>query len=125
MNLPPLSAEDQEELQRLEEALWQQSTRFDLGFQEARFAQDFFEFGRSGRVYRRDEVISTDSAPILAKLPLENLRFRVLDVNTVQLTYNSAAEYNGVVEYARRSSLWSGTATGWVLRFHQGTPYWP
>ena len=125
MNLPPLSLEDQEELQRLEEALWRQSTRFDLGFQETRFAQDFVEFGRSGRVYRRDEVISTDSAPILAKLPLENLRFRVLDANTVQLTYNSAAEYNGVVEYARRSSLWSRGPTGWVLRFHQGTPYWP
>ena len=125
MNLPPLSVEDQEELQRLEEALWQQSTRFDLSFQESRFAQDFFEFGRSGRVYRRDEVISIDSAPILAKLPLENLRFRVLDVDTVQLTYSSAAEYNGVVEYARRSSLWSRTPKGWVLRFHQGTPYWP
>ena len=103
MDLPPLSPDDQAELQRLEESMWQQSNRFDLAFQEARFASDFFEFGRSGRVYDRAQAIRTDSQPIAARLPLANLRFRVLDVRTVQLTYDSAAEYDGIMEYARRS----------------------
>lgn len=125
MDLPPLSMADQIELQRLEEAMWQQAHRFDLGFQEERFASDFFEFGRSGRVYGRAQAIRTDSQPIAARLPLANLRFRVLDVHTVQLTYDSAAEYDGVVEYARRSSIWYRGPTGWVMRFHQGTPFDP
>ena len=125
MDLPPLSPDDQAELHRLEESMWQQSHRFDLAFQEARFASDFFEFGRSGRVYDRAQAIRTDSQPIAARLPLANLRFRVLDVRTVQLTYDSAAEYDGIMEYARRSSIWYRGSSGWVMRFHQGTPFEP
>ena len=125
MDLPPLSPDDQAELQRLEESMWQQSHRFDLAFQEARFASDFFEFGRSGRVYDRAQVIRTDSQPIAARLPLANLRFRVLDAQTVLLTYDSATECEGVMEYARRSSIWYRSSSGWVMRFHQGTPFEP
>ena len=125
MDLPPLSPDDQAELHRLEESMWQQSHRFDLAFQEARFASDFFEFGRSGRVYDRAQAIRTDSQPIAARLPLANLRFRVLDAQTVLLTYDSAAEYDGVTEYARRSSIWYRSSSGWVMRFHQGTPFEP
>ena len=125
MDLPPLSPDDLAELHRLEESMWQQSHRFDLAFQEARFASDFFEFGRSGRVYDRAQAIRTDSQPIAARLPLANLRFRVLDSQTVLLTYDSAAEYDGVMEYARRSSIWYRSSSGWVMRFHQGTPFEP
>lgn len=125
MDLPPLSPDDQAELHRLEESMWQQSHRFDLAFQEARFASDFFEFGRSGRVYDRAQAIRTDSQPIAARLPLANLRFRVLDAQTVLLTYDSAAEYDGVMKYARRSSIWYRSSSGWMMRFHQGTPFEP
>lgn len=125
MDLPSLSLADQIELQRFEEAMWQQAHRFDLTFQEERFASDFFEFGRSGRVYSRVQAIRIDSQPIAARLPLANLRFRVLDVHTVQLTYDSAVQYDGVLEYARRSSIWFRSPTGWVMRFHQGTPFKP
>ena len=29
----------------------------------------------------------------------------------------------GVVYHARRSSIWSRAGAGWLLRFHQGTPF--
>jgi len=58
-----------------------------------------------------------------ATLPLPAFRIRLLDPDTAQITYNSAVTYDGVVEHARRSSIWSRTENGWVLRFHQGTPY--
>ena len=117
-----LNSEDQAELTRLEEAMWRPETRFDVAFQEARFSQDFIEFGRSGRVYNRDEIIRTDKHSIDATIPLPGLAFRQIDKDTVLLTYNSEAVYNGVREYARRSSIWSRTLSGWVMRFHQGTP---
>jgi hypothetical protein len=124
-----LNAEDHAEIVRLEEAMWREATRFDLTFQEATFSDDFVEFGRSGRVFTRAEIIRTDSQPILAKLPLANLHLKALDVNTVLVTYNSQAVYAGVVEHARRSSIWSRThsfnQSTWVMRFHQGTPYLP
>jgi hypothetical protein len=120
-----LSEEDRAILTRLEEDMWRETTRFDRIFQEQRFAADFFEFGRSGRVYARDQIIRLDSQPIHAVLPLPNLAIRLLDKNTAQVTYNSQVEYDGIIEYARRSSIWSRTASGWVMRFHQGTPYQP
>ena len=91
-----LGPEDKTELSRLEEAMWRPHTRFDLAFQEARFAQDFVEFGRSGRVYNRAQIIRTDTQPIEATLPLPGLAFRQLDKDTVLLTYNSEAVYDGV-----------------------------
>ena len=57
-----LSASDQAELTRLEEAMWRSETRFDKAFQEQYLAADFVEFGRSGRVYAREDVI-----PLLVK----------------------------------------------------------
>lgn len=120
-----LSEEDRAILTRLEEDMWREVTRFDQTFQEQRFAADFFEFGRSGRVYNRDQIIRLDSQPIHAVLPLPNLAIRLLDKNTAQVTYNSQVEYDGIIEYGRRSSIWSRTESGWVMRFHQGTPYQP
>ena len=120
-----VSEQDRLEITRLEEAMWRGETRFDLMFQETRFAPDFFEFGRSGRVYSRKQIILSEAGEIQAKLPLENLSIRLLDENTAHVTYNSHVEYNGVVEHARRSSIWSRGEQGWVMRFHQGTPYVP
>ena len=122
---PELSAADLAELTRLEEAMWREATRFDLSFQEAHFSPDFMEFGRSGRTYERRQIIRTDGAGIHAKLPLANLSLRQLDVNTVLITYNSEVAGEVVTEFARRSSIWSRTPQGWVMRFHQGTPYVP
>jgi hypothetical protein len=120
-----LSEEDHAILTRLEEGMWREVTRFDRTFQEQQFATDFFEFGRSGRVYTRDQIIQLDSQPIHAVLPLPNLAIRLLDQNTAQVTYNSQVEYDSIVEHARRSSIWSRTESGWVICFHQGTPYQP
>lgn len=120
-----MSAEDRAELARLEEDMWREATRYDLGFQERRFAQDFTEFGRSGRVYSREQVICADRRPIRAVLPLANLAIRLLDTNTAQVTYDSQVSHCGAVQYAHRSSIWSRIDGVWVMRFHQGTPYVP
>jgi hypothetical protein len=64
----PLSVQDQQDLVALEHAMWSEDKRFDLPFQEERFAADFMEFGRSGRTYTRSQIIRTDRSPIDAKL---------------------------------------------------------
>ena len=65
-----LTAEDRELLQRLEEELWREETRFDLSRMEEVIAEDFFEFGRSGRLYQRADTLSVPSTPIEAVIPL-------------------------------------------------------
>ena len=119
------SEADRATLEQLEESLWREASRFDRRFMSRVLAPDFFEFGRSGRVYERPDTLAVPPGPIEAVLPLPRLRVRRLDENTAQVTYDSAVRHAGIVQHARRSSIWSRTETGWVLRFHQGTPFTP
>ena len=116
-----LSSGDRADLERLEEGLWHADVRFDREHMEAITAPDFFEFGRSGRIYRREDTLDIPAQPIFARLPLREFRARLLDTNVAHVTYVSAVTYDGVEELANRSSIWSRTASGWQLRFHQGT----
>lgn len=118
-----LTAEDRDQLERLEEDLWREETRFDVAYMEQVLADDFVEFGRSGRIYQRSEALAVSKQPIDAVLPLPDLEIRLLGEDIAQVIYNSHVTYHGVVQKAHRSSIWSRTVKGWVLRFHQGTPY--
>lgn len=119
---PVLADADRAQLVHLEECMWRTETRFDLAFMERTLAPDFFEFGRSGRAWTREQILDMAGRPIDAVLPLPNLKVRLLDADTAQLTYESQVRFDGMVEHAHRSSIWSRTAEGWRLRFHQGTP---
>lgn len=103
--------------------MWREETRFDLAFQEERFAADFMEFGRSGRTYTRAQIIHTDRSPI--KAVLKHLLVHELDAATALVTYESEAQFGSAVEHALRSSVWVRTGNGWQMRFHQGTPCQP
>ena len=59
-----LSSDEKRKLQQLEEGLWIAGTRFDMEWMERTLAPDFFEFGRSGRVYRRADSLGIESQPI-------------------------------------------------------------
>ncbi|NJK69088.1 MAG: GNAT family N-acetyltransferase [Microcoleus sp. SU_5_3] len=120
-----ISIEDRETLERLEEELWCEETRYDKQRMNELLAGDFFEFGRSGRIYQKQDTLAHSRKTINAVFPLPEFHARLLDENTAQVTYNSVANYDGVVEYARRSSIWSRTNCSWILRFHQGTPFQP
>ncbi|MGJ8527351.1 DUF4440 domain-containing protein [Maritalea sp.] len=119
-----VSGKDLEDLRKREEELWQTETRFDPKLMEQYFASDFFEFGRSGRTYTRDEMIfdPASTTEIKAKIPLENFSARYLSDEIVQVTYVSELDYDGEILRGNRSSIWSKTSIGWQLRFHQGTP---
>ena len=119
-----LSETDLNEIRRLEESLWISETRFDAAFMDKIFAEDFFEFGRSGRTYARADMIFDPAKPTLIKctLPLPAFHARHLSDDIVQVTYVSEAFYSSGTEYANRSTIWSRSGADWVLRFHQGTP---
>lgn len=117
-----LSDADIAELARLEEALWVGETRFSLGWMDGVLAADFFEFGRSGRVYSRQECLDIPAGDIVIELPLPNLKIRQLSDDIVQVTYKSVVQSDGEILGALRSSIWQRTGGGWRLKFHQGTP---
>lgn len=116
-----INSADFKNLKLLEESLWRSEERFDRARMNQIFASDFYEFGRSGRVYQRPEALEFRPRPIRAKLPLVDFKVRLLSSEVAQVTYVSIVQYDDSEEHALRSSIWSRTPNGWQLRFHQGT----
>lgn len=110
---------DEESLRELETSLWLAETRFDRAYMERMLAPEFFEFGRSGRVYDRAACLDMLAGPLDAELREIAIRFPHPDVALVSFV---SVVRSAAVEYANRSSLWTRTESGWQLRFHQGTP---
>lgn len=113
--------EDIDKIKKLEESLWVAETRFDQEYMNRILSPDFFEFGRSGRMYKREETLSAPFSEIKAKLPLKNFKVHPITNDVVLVTYVSEVQY-GKLEVGNRSSLWLRTPSGWQLQFHQGTP---
>jgi hypothetical protein len=85
---------------------------------------DFHEFGASGRHWDRASVIADLAAttdPGTARIVASGMRGVQLAPGLIQLTYDTA--HNG--RHVHRSSLWRRTERGWLLFFHQGTPFTP
>jgi len=117
-----VSPEDVDELRKLEESLWIAQTRFDQHYMEQILSPEFVEFGRSGKVYSREDALSTAYRDIRCTLPLKNFTAQLIDTNVFLVTYMSETIDDGEVLVANRSSIWIKTPQGWQLRFHQGTP---
>jgi hypothetical protein len=85
-------------------------------------ADDYWEFGASGRLYDRDYIIE-----MLAKTPpvdaavanwwTSDFHCRRLADDTYLLTYT----LDQAGRTTRRSTIWRSTAEGWQILFHQGT----
>ena len=102
-------------LEKLEECLWRSETRFDNALMDRIFAPDLIEFGRSGRVYSRaDLMIGSDGqVQINATLPLPEFSARFLSNDIAQVTYTSEIHYGSQVERANRSSIWGRQGPSW------------
>lgn len=117
-----ISKIDFEKLKELKESLWRSETRFGYKYMDKVLAPDFFEFGRSGRTYKREETLS-GSRPqtINIKFPLKNFSITLIDTNVALVTYISEVMYEKM-EVANRNSIWLKSTDGWKIKFHQGTP---
>lgn len=112
---------DFDKLKQLEESLWIAETRFDKKYMDSVLSPDFFEFGRGGKRYSREEIISSPLQRINARLPLKDFKVHSVTNDVVLVTYISEVQYDEL-EMGNRSSLWLKTPSGWQLQFHQGTP---
>ncbi len=115
-----LNEEERNRLYELEMSLWKPQTRFDRDYMDNLLTEDFFEFGRSGRTYRREEVLSAPMQAIDINLPLTEFQLHKVGPDVVLVTYVSEVQYEQL-EIGNRSSLWVRKNDGWKLRFHQGT----
>ena len=112
-------------LRALEVALHQPETRRD-GETLARLLDERFrEFGRSGRIYTKAEVIAEiHQETHAAEIWPQDFHVEPLAEGPALLTYRSAhVGVNGQLErHTNQASLWRLTERGWQMLFHQGTP---
>ena len=121
-----LRSTDAEELKRLEEALLRPEVRRSPENMDALLADDFVEFGKSGRMYRKADILNIAAPPWDGQLSLLEFSAKALAPSVALVTYRSMLRVaDGRARYAVRSSIWRRTAQGWRLVLHQGTPTAP
>jgi hypothetical protein len=85
-------------------------------------AAEFQEFGSSGRILDRAEVLDALSVPGRPRVQFEDFRATVVGTGAVLVTYLSRSISGpGWKPPALRSSLWVRRDDRWQLVFHQGT----
>jgi len=78
-------------------------------------ADDFVEFGRSGRTWTRDSFRAGLEGQPGAPVPIDQFEVARLADAVALVTWRGAM--------ANRSSIWAHRYGRWQVRFHQGTPF--
>ncbi len=110
----------QDTLQALERQLLDPATRKDRAAVTALLADDFREFGKSGRAYTKAEILDA-----LAAEPEPGRRIELAEFHAVPLGPEAALVTYCSMEagaMARRCSVWVWRNGLWQMLFHQGTP---
>lgn len=111
------------ELRELEERLLQPDFRRSRPAVSALLAEDFVEYGSSGRIFDKQQVLDLLGSEPEHRATLENFEARPLSADVVLATYRSI-RLNGPPEPGAtflRSSLWVRRDGRWQIVFHQGT----
>ena len=110
---------------QLETSLLQPETRASQEALDRLLADDFIEFGKSGKVYRKEDAIETvpkNATSYQGTYTLSDFEVRVLSPDCVLATYRSDMTYaDGERVQALRSSIWKKEGNQWRMMFHQGT----
>ena len=125
MTIPPAEATL---LRRLEEELLKPEVRHSPDRVGNLLSDDFIEFGSSGRVFNKQQVIEAlereGPADSTIRLSLVDFIARGLASNVILVTYLTIQEGGpGTRQESRlRSSIWKLIEGRWKMVFHQGTP---
>jgi glyoxylase I family protein len=107
------------ELHRLESALARRDAELLDGDTRALsdlIADDFLEFGASGRTWTAADVRTALATEPARDVPMEDFAVSRLAAGVALVTYRSRDP-----RHARRSSIWVRRRGRWVMCFHQGT----
>ena len=109
-------------LQSLEEQLLKPETRSDHAAIAALVADDFREFGSSGRIFTKAQIIAELTTESARTLSLSDFHCELLALGLALVTYRSTRIHASEPPiHALRSSLWVYREARWQVLFHQGT----
>jgi len=117
-----MTQEDAQELEALERSLLTGAVRKDPAAVRALLAEEFREFGASGRTYTREAIVAELWTEPPVDLAMVDFRAEPVSEEIVLVTYRSSrSEAGHAVRVALRSSLWVRREGRWQMVFHQGT----
>jgi len=110
-------------LRACEETLLDPGVRRNRARVAALLAEDFFEFGASGRHWTRDEILELLETEEYSPPSIEDFQCRAIAEGVALVTYRAVRtdSVTGNRTVTLRSSIWTHEALGWRMRFHQGT----
>jgi len=114
----------EEQLRLLEQRLLEPEVRRSAEHMGELLADEFVEFGSSGRVYsKRDAVEGLAHAPTV-RITLSDFEAKLLAPGVALATYRAVKhdEPRGQMKHSLRSSIWKLLDGRWQVVFHQGTP---
>jgi hypothetical protein len=109
-----------EHLYSLEERLLQPDVRKSVEELEILLADDFIEFGSSGRVFNKQQVIERLPNESTIQMTLMDFEVKLLAPDVALTTYRVLKHKD--MKYSLRSSIWKLKEGKWQMVFHQGTP---
>jgi hypothetical protein len=112
-----------EEVARLELLLMDPAVRRDRERVAGLLADDFVEFGSSGRVWTREAALELLATETYTPPTVEAFACKMLDGNVALVTYHALRfdAATGERTITLRSSIWTRASGSWQMRFHQGT----
>jgi hypothetical protein len=113
----------QEQLRQLEERLLHPAVRHSLETLNALLADNFIEFGSSGRIYNKAQVIESLQQETPIQRTLTDFKALILAEGVVLVTYRvvEQGEPGTRPVHSLRSSIWKWIDGRWQMLFHQGT----
>jgi hypothetical protein len=107
------------ELKGLEELLLVPEVRKSKRLTEL-LADEFVEFGSSGRVYTKDDLVAVLQAESLVTQTTSDFKVTSLAPDVALLTYE-IHRHSQPAMHTLRSSIWRRANGRWQMVFHQGT----
>ncbi|WP_449603007.1 nuclear transport factor 2 family protein [Paenibacillus sp. Marseille-Q9583] len=107
------------ELLQLEKRLLEPEVRSSAKELSKLLADDFFEFGSSGKIWSKKEGLSPNGIGVV-RMRLSDFDIYPLSEDIVLTTYKIFNEEK--IQHSLRSSVWKYKDAKWQMVFHQGTP---
>jgi hypothetical protein len=122
-NLTAMNSELDSMLFALEQKLAQIGKKISAEEASSLIAEDFVEFGVSGKVWSKTDIIAAMSEWDPVERIVEDFRVRELSPSVCLVSYKSivATKESQTPPRSLRSSIWRHTGKTWQIVFHQGT----
>lgn len=104
---------------QLEKSLLEPAIRSDLSTLQRLLHHEFIEFGSSGRIYNKQDILESLPHEQPRLLEIESINKKKLSDSCILLTYKLISDHK---LHSTRSSIWVHNLCQWQLFFHQGTP---